>query len=143
MKKITTKTAEISYDSLSRLLRVKILPGAEIELDDAIQNFTATKMLTNNDNYLVLVDGRVSLSVSREARNFASQVKTDEGRIAEAFIITSTANKLLGNFYINVNKPTVPTKIFSSEEKALEWLESFLYKTEDNDRTLVSAYINK
>jgi tyrosine-protein phosphatase YwqE len=143
MKKITTKTAEISYDSLSRLLRVKILPGAEIELDDAIQNFKATKMLTNNDNYLVLVDGRVSLSVSREARNFASQIKADEGRIAEAFLITSTANKLLGNFYINVNKPVVPTKIFSSDEKALEWLESFLYKTEDYDRTLASVYINK
>lgn len=143
MKKVTTKTAEISYDSLSRILRIKIRPGAEIELADAIQNYKATKMLTNNDNYLVLVDGRVNLSVSREARSFASQIKTDEGRIAEAFIITSTANKLIGNFYINVNKPLVPTKIFSSEEKALEWLESFLYKTENNNRTLTAVYINK
>jgi hypothetical protein len=139
MKKITTRTAEISYEPSTRIVRVKILPGAEIELADAIQNHSATKMLTNNDNYLVLVDGRVNLSVSREARNYASQEKADEGRIAEAFIITSTANKLIGNFYMNVNKPSIPTKIFSSEDKAIEWLEGFLYKTEMADKNLTAV----
>jgi hypothetical protein len=130
MKKITTRTAELSYDPNSRILRIKILEGAEIEIADALQNYEATQVLTKDDRFLVLVDGRVSLSVSREARAFAAQTKNDEKSIASAFIITSTANKLIGNFYINVNKPTIPTKIFSTEEKAIEWLEGFLYKTE-------------
>jgi hypothetical protein len=129
MNKIVTKTAVISYNSISRVLRIKILEGAEIELADSLQNFEATKILTKQDKYLVLVDARVNLSVSREARAFAAQSKND-GCTACAFLITSTANKLIGNFYINVNKPITPTKIFSTEEKAIEWLESFLYKTE-------------
>jgi hypothetical protein len=129
MNKIVTKTAVISYNSISRILRIKILEGAEIELADSLQNFEATKILTKQDKYLVLVDARVNLSVSREARAFAAQSKND-GCTACAFLITSTANKLIGNFYINVNKPLTPTKIFSTEEKAIEWLELFLYKTE-------------
>jgi hypothetical protein len=129
MNKIVTRTAVISYNSIARILRIEILEGAEIELSDALQNYEATKILTKNDKYLILVDGRTSLSVSREARGFAAQSKND-GCTACAFIITSTANKLIGNFYINVNKPNTPTRIFSSEEKAIEWLESFLYKTE-------------
>lgn len=129
MNKIVTRTAVISYDSLSRILRIKILDDSDIELADALQNYEATRILTKKDKYLVLVDGRVTLSVSREARAYAAQSKNDEC-IANAFVITSTANKLIGNFYINVNKPSVPTKIFSSEEKAIEWLETFLYKTE-------------
>jgi hypothetical protein len=129
MNKITTRTAVISYDSVSRILRIKIMEDSDIEIADALQNYEATKILTKNDKYFVLVDGRVSLSVSREARAFAAQSKND-GCIASAFIITSTANKLIGNFYLNVNKPSITTKIFSSEEKAIEWLESLLYKTE-------------
>lgn len=136
MKKIITRTAEISYDSFSRILRIKLLPNAEIEVDDAMQNFDASKMLTQSDNYLVLVDGRVTASVSKEARIYSAKIRSNEARIAQAFIITSTANKLVGNFYINVNKPPIPTKIFSSEEKALEWLEGFLYKTEKKEQIL-------
>lgn len=130
MNKIITRTAEITYNSNTRILRMKILEGSEIELADALQNHEAKKQLTKKDKFLSLVDGRVNLSVSREARAFAAQSKSDERAIASAFIITSTANKLIGNFYINVNKPSVPTKLFSTEEKALEWLEGFLYKTE-------------
>jgi hypothetical protein len=138
MNKITTRTAELTYNSNTRILRIKILEGSDIELADALQNHEATKMLTKKDNYLVLVDGRVSLSVSREARAFAAQSKNDNQCIASAFLITSTANKLIGNFYINVNKPSTPTKIFSTEEKAVEWLEVFLYKTETERITSAS-----
>lgn len=128
MNKIVTRTAVITYDSLSRVLRIKIINDSDIELTDALQNYEAARMLTKNDKYLVMVDGRANLSVSREARAFSAQPKSD--CVASAFVITSTANKLVGNFYINVNRPSVPTKIFSSEEKALEWLGTFLYKTE-------------
>ena len=132
MKKITTRIAEISYDK-DRIVRMKIFNDAEIELEDAIQNHEATCALTNGEKHLVLVDGRSNIGVSKEARAFAAQKRENDKRIAEAFIVTSTANKLVGNFYINFNKPAVPTKIFSSEEKALEWLESLLYLTEIAD----------
>ena len=137
MNKIITRTAEISYTPQTRILRIKILEGSEIELADALQNREATKLLTKNDRYLILVDGRVSLSVSREARDFAAQSQ-NEGAIASGMIITSTANKLIGNFYINVNKPNIPTRLFSSEEKALEWLSGFLYQTEETESKLTS-----
>ncbi|MCW3101952.1 MAG: hypothetical protein JWO09_392 [Bacteroidetes bacterium] len=137
MNKITTRTAELSYDTTSRILRIRILEGSDIELADALQNHEATKILTKNERHLVLVDGRVNLSVSREARTYAAS-KEHQGSIATAMIITSTANKLIGNFYINVNKPEIPTKIFSSEEKALEWLGGFLYRTESG-RQFTSA----
>jgi hypothetical protein len=139
MNKIITRTAELSYDANSRILRMKILEGSEIELADALQNNEATRSLTKGERHLVLVDGRVNLSVSREARNFAAQSKENSASIASAMIITSTANKLIGNFYINVNRPDIPTRIFSSEEKAVEWLEGFLYRTEPGDRQFTSA----
>lgn len=108
---------------------MRILNDAEIELPDALQNHETIKSLTGNDRYLVLVDGRVNLSVSRDARAFSAQSRETENCIASAFLITSTANKLIGNFYININRPSIPTKIFSTEEKAVQWLEASLYLT--------------
>lgn len=133
MRKITTRTAEISFDELTRVLKIKILKDADIELADSLQNNEAIKKLTNGERYLVLVDGRVPLSVTKEVRAFSAQSNGEEGRIAEALIVTSTANKLMANFYINVNKPKIPTRTFSDETSAMEWLEGYLYRTATNE----------
>lgn len=140
MKKITTRTAEIAYDELTRIVKVKIINGSEIGLADALQNYQATKKLTKEQRFLVMVDGRVPLSVTREARAFSAQAKQNEGRIAEAYIVTSIANKLLANFYIRVNKPKIPTRTFSDEASAIEWLEGFLYRTETTQKFISSKF---
>ena len=135
--KITTRTAEISYNPISRIVTMRILDDADIELADALQNHEAVKMLTKTDRYLVLVDGRVNLSVSRDARAFSAEAR--ESCIATAFLITSTANKLIGNFYINFNRPSIPTRIFSTEEKAIEWLQELLYMTESSRHAVTES----
>lgn len=131
MKTIQTKTAIISFNSIERLVYMRILDGAEIELECALENQEAVKQLTNGDKHLLIVDARsINVYVSKEARAFSAEFKKGDPCIAKAFIVNSTANRLIGNFYINFNKPAVPTKLFSNEEKATEWLKSFLYLTE-------------
>ena len=39
-----------------------------------------------------------------------------------AVIANNTAYRLIANFYLKVNKPKVPYKLFSSVEEAVEWL---------------------
>jgi hypothetical protein len=43
--------------------------------------------------------------------------------IAEAYIITSLSQKILGRFYLNFNKPARPTRIFNEEGPAIAWLQ--------------------
>ncbi|HSH67580.1 MAG TPA: hypothetical protein VLB84_17700 [Bacteroidia bacterium] len=129
MKSIQTKVAVISYDSNERLLRMTILEGAEIELENAIENYEAAQSLTNNTKHLLLVDAHANVYISKEARAYSAELKPN-APIAMAIVVTSTANRLIGNFYINFNKPKVPTKLFSTEEKAIEWLKDYLYLTE-------------
>lgn len=131
MKTIQTKVAIIGYNTIERIVFMRILDGAEIELENAFQNQEAVRQLTNGEKHLLVVDARsVDVYVSKEARAFSAAFKENDPCIAKAFVINSTANRLIGNFYINFNKPKVPTKLFSTEEKAVEWLKSFLYLTE-------------
>lgn len=138
MKTISTRVADISYNKEKRIVFVKIKDNAEIELDDVVQNAKATKMLTDNDKYMVIVDANANLSVTKEARSYSAQKNDTDCRVAEAYIVTSVANKIIGNFYIKFNKPSVPTKLFSTKELAIEWLENYLYLTQVEE--LVAAY---
>jgi hypothetical protein len=129
MKTIQTKVASFCYNPEERLLHMTIFEGAEIEVENVIENYEASYTLVNNTKYLLLVDAKANASLSKEARAYSAEPKPNSP-IAMAIIVVSTANRLIGNFYINFNKPKVPTKLFSSEEKALEWLRGFLYMTE-------------
>ncbi|MGE0567447.1 MAG: hypothetical protein AB7O73_05820 [Bacteroidia bacterium] len=63
------------------------------------------------------------INVSPEAGKFAV---TKEGTLfskAIGVILDNSAKKLLMNFFVIMNKPTVPTKGFSERKKAIEWLK--------------------
>ena len=129
MKIIHTKVATFSFDASERLLYMKIHAGAEIELENAIENYDTAQLLVGGIKHLLLVDGRADVYLSKEAKIYSAQ-KKHNSPIAMAVIVSSTANRLLGNIYINFNKPEVPTKLFSTEEKAIEWLKEYYYLTE-------------
>ncbi|MGZ3885614.1 MAG: DUF7793 family protein [Bacteroidia bacterium] len=46
--------------------------------------------------------------------------------MADALITDSLAMRLIANSYIKFNRPEVPTRMFSDEKKAIEWLHTFL-----------------
>jgi len=39
-----------------------------------------------------------------------------------ALLIASPLSRVLGNFYLRINRPETPTRLFSSEEEAGAWL---------------------
>ncbi len=45
---------------------------------------------------------------------------------ADAFVIYSLSQKILGNFYLKINKPERPTQFFNSAEDALSWLKQYM-----------------
>jgi len=44
---------------------------------------------------------------------------------ADAFIINSAAMQLIANFYLKINKPYRPTKMFTNEDDAIKWLRTY------------------
>lgn len=79
---------------------------------------------TKGESYPCLVNFVQLKNSSKEARDyFANQ--GNEGIIANAILVNSTAFKMIANFYVMVNKPKNPTRLFTDKQSALEWLEQF------------------
>lgn len=116
---IETRTSKIWIEE--EIVRIK--SDNNQTLIDANENIDATLMLIKGRKYLHLVDIRKVRSVSKEARD---RFAKDDARIANALLIGSIVSKLIGNFFMGFSKPVYPTKLFTSEEKAIKWLKLFL-----------------
>jgi len=124
LDKIETSTATYYIEDDILFMRKK--QDADLTLEASVEGVEIRKKLQNGKPMLTVIDTRKVFQVSREAREYGARKEVEELSIAMAIIPgTSLAATIVGNFFIKFNKPTVPTRIFKSEEKALEWLKSY------------------
>jgi hypothetical protein len=80
-------------------------------------------ILSEAKKHCVLADVSLNASSTAEARKYASDNHFMVNHVAYAMIGKSFPVNLLANFFINVNKPKVPTKLFQEEKVAVAWLK--------------------
>lgn len=96
---------------------------AEISLDDFLFLIEcAKKTWIETEYFRVLVDLRSNPDISTEARAFAASPEIRTYISAFALLADELSMKIVGNFFINFHKPEQPTKIFTDENAAREWL---------------------
>lgn len=78
-------------------------------------------ILSGGEKHFVIADVSKDVSSTNEARVYAADNEYMVNHIAYAMIGKSLPVNMIANFFINFNKPKVPTRLFSSEEDALNW----------------------
>lgn len=108
------------------IMYIDIRTDGEFSLDHAKRLFEASLEVGKGKPFPNLIMlGRYFLPTS-EARQYVGSPERSSKALAEAYVIKSLPQKLLGNFYIRFDKPLAPTKLFTDEKKALLWLKQFL-----------------
>lgn len=96
------------------------------ELEDAVKQRNEILEFCNNEQLPFLIDVRVTnWNAEKDVREFHS---TDEALLslknAEAILVNNLGIRILANAYQKINKPPVPVKVFTNEDKAIEWIVS-------------------
>jgi hypothetical protein len=104
----------------------KVAAGAIVEIEDAKYNTQMVKTVSNGKKPPILIDIREIISITKEARDHFSMRNREAGVTAIGLLIKSPVSRVIGNFYLGINKPTVPTKLFTDEKKALGWLSNYV-----------------
>ena len=73
----------------------------------------------------VLIDMRLIKSISREARMYYANERTASIQRATALLIGSPVSRVIANFFMGLNRPLTPTKMFTGETEAIRWLRTF------------------
>lgn len=106
----------------SGIMYYLILPGAQVKLDDVKKILVYVDQLGNENKYLNLYEFGLGSNVDETVRNWAADVGGNKQTIADAIVIKSLAQKIVGNFYLKFHRPVKPTKIFNNIEDASIWL---------------------
>ena len=122
--KFQTAMNEIWLDDEGILWLMPIESG-EIDLEEAKACFKIYKSMgCDKKKVLQLMDMRNSVTISKDARDFAAK----EGNnyfIASAIVSNTLAVRIMVNFFNKFYKPEVPFKLFGDIESALKWLRTF------------------
>ncbi len=118
-----TVTLSVREDGIVHVLLKK---NADITLEDAMENHRATMQLVGDREHAVLVDSRPARSISREARTYFADREVRRKALAQAIVIDSGVSRVMGNFFLGLNRPPFPVKLFTAEEEAAQWLKGFI-----------------
>lgn len=74
----------------------------------------------------ILVDTRNAISIDKETRRYFASAESLQLLSAGALLIKNPIAKFMGNFFIAVDRPKMPVKIFTNKTQALKWLKQYL-----------------
>lgn len=107
------------------IMRYLALPVKEHTLKDAKENSQAGLKLSDKKCLPTIIDIREIKFISRDARIYYAGVENSIVVSACAMLIDNSLSKVIGNFFIGLNKTGFSFKLFMSEEKSMKWLKKF------------------
>jgi len=125
-------SAEIETSNTKMILRedgishIVYQPEARDTLETAIENVAASKKVHAGKKRPMLIDTRNLKSQEKKARDYFASDAFSEVALAIALLIDSGLSKVIGNFYMGLNKPKTETRLFTSENDAIDWLNEYL-----------------
>src|SRR4029077_1451731 len=99
--------------------------GGAHDLDDARENLAACVQLAGPDRKPLLVDMRAARPLLPEVRHQYMGERLDSSFSALGLLVRGNPLGLtMGNVYLRIARPGIPTRIFAQEPKALTWLRA-------------------
>jgi hypothetical protein len=123
-----TEEYESSYIKMSiksSILHCKYAPNLQLSEDVARSCVEGRIFLSRGKSYPVLVDMLGVVSTTHEASEYMMSLGSTLTK-ANAFMTGSWVSRVLGNLILAFDKPEIPTRLFTSEEKARKWLQRFV-----------------
>lgn len=99
-----------------------------LELEDCYEIMETYKTHIGDKKVPILHIIGKYMNATKDAREFGASAEGLKNSIAEAYVFDSLPHRIIGNFYMKFNKPSVPTKFFKTKPEAEVWLKTFLKK---------------
>ncbi|MDI1353951.1 MAG: hypothetical protein PSX36_03485 [bacterium] len=111
----------IVHDNL--LKEVKVKRGVTYSEKDVWESRDLSLAYIPGAKFFVLFEGEENSSVSAAARSAAATEEYYQYVAALALFGNRMLESIMGNLFLKINKPKVPTRFFDNREQAIEWLK--------------------
>jgi hypothetical protein len=107
------------------IVEIDCADNHEYTVEEIKQNLEQIKFFAGSKRVAVLNVAKPFTTTTREVRDFVASAPHLEFIKAEAFVIHTIGQSILGNFFLKINKPIVPAMFFKNKADAERWLLKF------------------
>ncbi|MGZ3901433.1 MAG: DUF7793 family protein [Bacteroidia bacterium] len=105
---------------------MEVHDDVELEVKDIIELVEFQKELGGEKAYPVIILPAPTSTTNSDLIRYISKSTSLPYTKADAFVLTSVAQKILAKLYIRFVPPERPTQFFTRKEDALKWIENYL-----------------
>lgn len=118
-------TPYVYYELQDDLLIATYKKDLKVNIDIAREIIKERHEFTSRKPVVVLVYNQGVVRMDKKAREYLSSGDGIKGIIAAAIVVGSPFTSFMANFFVSVNKPKMPARVFSNTMEALKWLKRF------------------
>lgn len=104
------------------ILCTECFPNTVMTLEDGKESTRISAEMVNYQPLPLLCDLSNVVKMSQECRKHFSGREHAETFSKCALIVTNPISRMIGNFFLGLNKPLKPTRLFTAREEGLKWL---------------------
>ena len=124
-RKFKTQKAIVFMDEHD-IIHVNYPDKIGVTLEDAKEEVALCSKIRDGEKVLSIVDLSKIKFVDKEARNYYASKELTKIYSAVVLIVNSPVSRVIGNFFLGLNKPSIPLKLFSNEKEGVKWLKRFI-----------------
>ncbi|MCB0837786.1 MAG: hypothetical protein KDD99_14035 [Bacteroidetes bacterium] len=113
------------YLGEDEIMRLITKPNTHSVLETSMEEVEAMKYLTKGRRVPLFSDIRNMLSVSPETRTYTNSEEVVGSFTAVGMLVGNVFSRVIGSFIVGINRPSYPVRLFTDEDKALEWLKRY------------------
>ncbi|MCH8904616.1 MAG: hypothetical protein IIA45_11955 [Bacteroidetes bacterium] len=96
------------------------------DLGTSKENVAANRKVGHYQKRPLLIDTRGNISLTKESRDYYSSAEVTDYFSSIALLTDGMISQVICNFYMGINKPATPTRLFTNEQKAILWLKKYI-----------------
>jgi len=100
--------------------------GTRLTIEDAREQIQIISEISGHKKVPLLVDLNNLIHVPRECRTYYASKEGEKIVKVTALLVGTQMSRVIGNFFIGLNKPATLVKLFISEKEALKWLKEYV-----------------
>jgi hypothetical protein len=105
------------------ILYTDCFPNTIMTLEDGKESTRISAEMINHIPRPLLCDLTNVVKMTQDCRKHFAGPEHAKTFTKAALIVTSPISRIIGNFFLGLNKPLKPTRLFTSKEEGLKWLK--------------------
>lgn len=118
------KTKYVTMKIKDGVFHMEYNPIELLDLDIAKEIVKDRIAFKAGNSYPSLFDIRKVNSTTKEGRDFMANEGNDLV-LASSLLVSSSVTRMIGNFFMTVSRPKNPTRLFTDEQEAWDWLDQY------------------